>query len=209
MIPWTRAMAAHDADYVEPSTELGKDWLEMEARRNCRWRHSCQSDPFVLLHSVHPVCSVFKSDTWLSGISLLSTVWTTQFCLSRMITSINTCIDELVAFCPDMLKVKEENSPTQVFDLNLYSRSPKAIRKLSTSSRSWLWATRRTEIGTQRNVQAQCKCSKMKQQQQQTSTIINDSQILKTQDIQFQGPEGQKRSGADGLCCGSWKVLCL
>merc|ERR1712013_581102 len=48
-----RAMAAHDADYVEPSTELGKDWLEMEARRNC-----------------------------------------------RMIT----CINELVAFCPDMLK---------------------------------------------------------------------------------------------------------
>ena len=47
------------------------------------------------------------------------------------------------------------------------------------------------------------------QQQQQTSTIINDSQILKTQDIQFQGPEGQKRSGADGLCCGSWQVLCL
>jgi len=52
-----RAMAAHDADYVEPSAELGKDWLEMEARRNC-----------------------------------------------RLITSINTCIDELVAFCPDMLK---------------------------------------------------------------------------------------------------------
>merc|ERR1712192_55871 len=52
-----RAMAAHDADYVEPSVELGKDWLELEARRNCRF-----------------------------------------------ITSINTCIDELVAFCPDMLK---------------------------------------------------------------------------------------------------------
>merc|ERR1712192_179876 len=48
-----RAMAAHDADYVEPSVELGKDWLELEARRNCR---------FI------------------------------------------TCIDELVAFCPDMLK---------------------------------------------------------------------------------------------------------
>merc|ERR1712032_477278 len=52
-----RAMAAHDADYVEPSVELGKDWLDLEARRNC-----------------------------------------------RLITSINTCIDELVAFCPDMLK---------------------------------------------------------------------------------------------------------
>ena len=79
-----------------------------------------------------------------------------------------------------MLKVKEENTPMPVFDLNIiYSRSQKAIRKLLTSSRSWLWATRRTEIGTQRNVQAQCKCSKMKQQQQQTSTIINDSQILK------------------------------
>ena len=36
-----RAMAAHDADYVEPSAELGKDWLEMEARRNCRWWISC------------------------------------------------------------------------------------------------------------------------------------------------------------------------
>ena len=47
------------------------------------------------------------------------------------------------------------------------------------------------------------------QQQQQQQTIINDSQILKTQNIQFQGPEGQKRSGADGLCCGSWQVLCL
>ena len=34
-------MAAHDADYVEPRAELGKDWLEMEARRNCRWRQSC------------------------------------------------------------------------------------------------------------------------------------------------------------------------
>merc|ERR1712212_698747 len=52
-----RAMAAHDADYVEPSVELGKDWLDLEARRNC-----------------------------------------------RLITSINTCIDELVPFCPDMLK---------------------------------------------------------------------------------------------------------
>ena len=31
-----RAMAAHDADYVEPSVELGKDWLDLEARRNCR-----------------------------------------------------------------------------------------------------------------------------------------------------------------------------
>merc|ERR1712055_233639 len=52
-----RAMAAHDADYIEPTAELGKEWLNIEARRNC-----------------------------------------------RLITKINTCIDELVAFCPDMLK---------------------------------------------------------------------------------------------------------
>ena len=32
-----RAMAAHDADYVEPTAELGKEWLNIEARRNCRW----------------------------------------------------------------------------------------------------------------------------------------------------------------------------
>jgi len=52
-----RAMAAHEADYVDPTAELGKEWLDIEARRNC-----------------------------------------------RLVTSINTCIDELVAFCPDMLK---------------------------------------------------------------------------------------------------------
>ena len=172
----------------------------MEARRNCRWRQSCVC--IVTLN--FPLSSPYVQ--FLQNRRLgLSLIFQHHNFSQRLITSINTCIDELVAFCPDMLKVKEENSPTQVFDLNthLCSRSPKAIRKLSTSSRSWLWATRRTEIGTQRNVQAQCKCSKMKQQQQQTSTIINDSQILKTQDIQFQGPEGQKRSGADGLCCGS------
>ena len=29
--------------------------------------------------------------------------------MRRLITKINTCIDELVAFCPDMLKVKEDH----------------------------------------------------------------------------------------------------
>merc|ERR1712032_859244 len=29
-----RAMAAHDADYVEPSVELGKDWLDLKAKKD-------------------------------------------------------------------------------------------------------------------------------------------------------------------------------
>ena len=33
-------MAAHEADYVDPTAELGKEWLDIEARRNCRWEHS-------------------------------------------------------------------------------------------------------------------------------------------------------------------------
>ena len=31
-----RAMATHKSEAVEPTVELGRKWLEIEARRNCR-----------------------------------------------------------------------------------------------------------------------------------------------------------------------------
>merc|ERR1719209_1785667 len=52
-----RAMATHKSEAVEPTDELGREWLDIEAKRNC-----------------------------------------------RLITSLNTCGDDLVA-CPTMLRV--------------------------------------------------------------------------------------------------------
>ena len=31
-----RAMATHESELVEPTVELGRRWLEIEAKRNCR-----------------------------------------------------------------------------------------------------------------------------------------------------------------------------
>jgi len=32
-----RAMATHESELIEPTVELGRKWLELEARRNCRF----------------------------------------------------------------------------------------------------------------------------------------------------------------------------
>ena len=80
-------MATHESEAVEPTVELGRKWLEIEARRNCRY------ETFLY----HP-----KQLQWKTFILVA-----THLVLCRFITSLNTCGDELVAVCPDMFEVKQ------------------------------------------------------------------------------------------------------
>ena len=125
-------MAAHEADYVDPTAELGKEWLDIEARRNCRWEHSFECACVCrCVGACACVRACLGACAWGRGCACervrlcvgacsrslgdcskdlhTQTAKTLKRCLPRLVTSINTCIDELVAFCPDMLKVEEDN----------------------------------------------------------------------------------------------------
>ena len=86
-------------------------WVRVRARvcvraclGACAWGRGCACERVRLCVGA---CSRSLGDC--SKDLHTQTAKTLKRCLPRLVTSINTYIDELVAFCPDMLKVEEDN----------------------------------------------------------------------------------------------------
>ena len=118
-------MATYTAEEVKPTGELGEKWLVSSSDcffGICFLFCICQAQPKISTNSVTaiPYRWAWGEMAWDWGKEELQAVKFTQDSLTkfhyvylagfwhrstRFISSLNTCIDELVAVCPYMLKV--------------------------------------------------------------------------------------------------------
>ena len=136
-------MAAYEgeAEKVEPNSGLSWGWLDIEARRNCRW-------------SKENLDKIQKNSSFSSGY------YQDRYYLPLNrwpISSVNSCIDQLAAFCPDMFEVKDTFLFGRISISSLCSRFPKLLWMPLTTGRRRQMDTKRMETWIRRSVPAQCK----------------------------------------------------